>query len=113
VNAVAKIKPARDRYLPIARHHLPGCEGEELQVRCSILLMRDQASSSLRRCSDEAAGTLNEVQRLATLYAYAPIPLEELKELRYRLLQLTQTASGLEMFAYRLAFPEGGADAGG
>jgi hypothetical protein len=103
MNAPAKIKPGRDRYRPIVTHHMPGCRGEELLLRCSILLMRDQAASSLTRCSEEAHGILHEVQRLATAYAYARIPIDELKELRYRLLQLTQTASGLEMFAYRLS----------
>jgi hypothetical protein len=113
VNAPARIRPARDRYTGIVKHHLPGCKGEELELRCSILLMRDQAGSSLRQCSEDAAGALSEVQRLATVYAYASIPVEELKELRYRLLQLTQTASGLEMFAYRIAYPDGGANGRG
>jgi hypothetical protein len=112
MNAPARIRPARAKYEPIVTHHMPLCEGQELDLRCSILQMRDNATSRLRRCSEEAYGILQDIQRLGTQYAYARIPLEELKELRYRLLQLTQTASGLEMFAYRLAHP-GGTDARG
>lgn len=103
---------ARDKYVPIVRHHMPHCEGEELSLRCSLLLMRDQAASRLDKCSEEAWPTLSEVNRLATLYAYRRIPLGELRDLRRRLIQLTMCASGLEMFAYRLAYP-GGTDAGG
>lgn len=103
-NEVKKI--ARERYVPIVQHHMPGCKGEELSLRCSLLLMRDQAASRLGRCSGEAYPTLCEVNRLATIFAYQRIPLAELKELRAQLIRLTVAASGLEMFAYRLAYPE-------
>lgn len=110
MNAPAGIKPAaRDKYIPIVTHHLPTCEGQELSIRCSILLVRDQATSSLRRCSDEAHGILTEIQRLATLNAYRSMPLEHLAELRRHLVRLLSCASGLEMFAYEL----GGSDARG
>lgn len=112
MTAPAKIAPARDRYIPIVRHHLPTCEGRELELRCSILMFRDNSASSMRRCSDEAHGILSEIQRLATIYAFASMPIEELAELRYRLGMLTACASGLEQFAFRLAYP-GGTDAGG
>jgi hypothetical protein len=114
VNAPAKIKPSRDRYIPIVKHHLPHCkDGDEMMLRCSILLLRDQAAAGLRRCSEEAYGILSEVQRLGLIYAFASIPTEELEALRYRLVMLTACASGLEMFAYRLANPNGGTDARG
>jgi hypothetical protein len=112
MNAPAQITPARERYLPIVRHLLPGCMGEELQLRCSILLMRDKATSNMRHCSEEAHGILGEINRLAARYAYESMPIEELQELRRQMVQLTSCASGLEMFAWRLANP-GGADAGG
>lgn len=115
MNAPAKIEPSRDRYLPIVKHHLPHCEGEELSLRCSILMMRDQAASNLRACSDEAAGCLSEVQRLASVYAYHSMPLEQLAALRYQLLRLTTCASGLEAFAFNQANPPAkrGENAGG
>lgn len=112
--APAKTTPSRDRYIPIVKQHLPVCRGKELELRCSLLMMRDKASSSLTRCSDDAYYTLHEVQRLAAAYAYVPMPLDELEQLRYQLLRLTSCASGLEMFAYRLANPNaGGKDEGG
>lgn len=112
MNAPAKVAPSRDRYIPIVKQHLPTCEGKALELRCSLLMTRDNATSSMRRCSDEAHGILAEIQRLATLYAFTSMPIEELAELRYRLGMLVACASGLEMFAYRLQNP-GGANAGG
>jgi hypothetical protein len=112
MNAPAKVAPSRDRYIPIVKHHLPACEGKELELRCSILFLRDKAAAAMRRCSEEAEGVLCEVQRIASTYAYANIPTESLGDVRYQLLRLTMAASGLEMFAYRLAHPEG-TDAGG
>jgi hypothetical protein len=99
VNAPAKITPSRDRYIPIVKHHCPLAEGDELAMRCSILMLRDQASSRLRICSEDAYGTLHEIERLATIYAYQSMPLEHLRDLRYRLIQLTTCASGLQTFA--------------
>jgi hypothetical protein len=110
VNAPAKIAPSRDRYIPIVKHHLPHCEGKELSLRCSILLMRDKATSSARHCSDEAYPLLSEIGRLATVHAYGSMPIESLELLQYELLRLTSVASGLEGFAFALA---GGNDAGG
>jgi hypothetical protein len=112
VNAPAKIAASRDRYIPIVKNRLPTCDGQALVHRCSILLLGDQASASMRRCSEEAYGILAEVSRLAALYAYASLPIAELSELRHRLGMLTTCASGLEGFAFRLAYP-GGTNEGG
>lgn len=103
MNAPAKVAPARDRYIPIVRHHVPLCEGDELSIRCSILYTRDLATAGLRRASDEAAGILTEIQRLATDNAFRRVPIEELTELRAQLVRLLSCASGLEMFAHRIA----------
>lgn len=112
MNAPTPIRPSRDRYVPIVRQHVPTCEGKELELRCSLLMVRDQSASALRRCSEEAHGILSEVHRLASENAFTSMPIGELAELRRQLVQLTACASGLEMFAYRLAYP-GGTDAGG
>lgn len=111
MNAPIRIPTARERYIGIVRHHVPTSQGRELEMRCSLLLLRDQATSALRRCGDDAAGVLIEVQRLAGQYAFASMPLVEIEELRRHLVMLTAAASGLEMFAYRLAYPNGGANA--
>lgn len=112
MNAPANVRPARDRYIPVVAHHVPLCKGRELSLRCSILLLRDQATSAARRCSDEAAGILAEIERIGTHYAFARIPTIELEQLRRHLVMLTTSASGLDMFAYRLAHPERETDAG-
>ena len=115
MSVVTSIRPARDRYIPIVRQHVPTCQGKELELRCSLLMVRDQSASALRRCSEEAYGVLAEVHRLSSENAFAAMPLAELAELRRQLVQLTACASGLEMFAYRLACPKaaGGTDARG
>lgn len=110
MNAPATITPL-DAYQTIVLHHLPGIAGEEVAIRCALLRMRDKAGRNLHRCSDEAYGSLAEVQRLATLYAFARIPIEELRELRHRLNQLILAANGLEQMAYRLT--QGETDARG
>jgi len=111
MNAPAKVQPTRNRYAPIVRHHMPGIGKDETELRCSLLLMRDQATSSMRRCSDEAYGILQQVQRLADQYAYARMSFDDLSALRSQLVRLISCASGLEAFAFSLA--TGGTDAGG
>jgi len=115
MNEPIPIRPSRDRYIPIVRQHVPTCQGKEMELRCSLLMVRDQSASALRRCSEEAYGILAEVHRLASENAFTHMPLAELAELRRQLVQLTACASGLEMFAYRRAFPNaaGGTNAGG
>lgn len=100
MNAPANI-PTRKRevYRPAVMAILPGCHGEELEHRCSILLMRDNAGSALRWASYEAAEILHAIQRLATEHAFAAMPVERLKHLRYNLNRLVATASNLETFA--------------
>jgi hypothetical protein len=104
--------PQRSDYEGIVKGLRPLCDGEELMLRCSIMVVRDKAASSMRRCSEQAHGVLSEVHRLASQYALESMPTDELKELRYRLVMLTACASGLEMFAYRLSCL-GGNDEGG
>lgn len=111
MNAPAKIPSARDQYRPQVKRFVPGCEGRELELRCSLLLLRDQATSRMRNCSDEAHAVCALIVRLACEYAFATMPLELLEELRYEAVRLGTCASGLEMFAYKLA--TGGQDAGG
>jgi hypothetical protein len=109
MNAPANIRLAkrRDEYRPTVERMLPGVEGEELQLRCSLLLMRDSASATLRHCSEDAAGVLQQVESLAAVYAFTPLPLDELRELRRTLVRLTSCASGLEAFAFNLEHKRG------
>jgi hypothetical protein len=99
MNAHAEIRPERAQYEPLVDRFLPGCSGEELALRCSLLLLRDNATQGLNHCSDEAHDPLRAVERLASRYAYASVPLEQLKLLRYELVRLVTVATGLEQFA--------------
>lgn len=112
MNAPANITPTRDRYIPQVKEFVPLCEGEDLTQRCSILMMRDQATAGLRRCSAEAAPILEHIQRVASQYAFTKMPADRLKELRYQLVRLVTCASGLEQFAFRLEYPEGAHEGG-
>lgn len=110
MNAPTNIRSRRDDYVPQVTAILPTCEGKELALRCSILLVRDRATAALRRCSDEACGILQTVERLASIYAFQSMAIERLDELRSELVRLLTCASNLEMFAYKMA---GGQDARG
>ena len=114
MKGLAKIPARRDQYIPQVKSFLPICEGEEVALRCSILLVRDMATASMRRCSDEAHGILDQVQRLAVQYAFTAMGIERLRRLRHELVRLVSCANGLESFAYMSDDPEsGGNDAGG
>jgi hypothetical protein len=90
------INPQRAAYEPAVRHFLPGCEGDELLLRSSMMLLRDQATSRMRHCSDEAYGVLQQVQRLGQEQALASMPHDVLAQLRGVMLRLTAQAAALE-----------------
>lgn len=89
----------RDAYIPIVRSFLPGLEGKELSLRCSILTMRDQATAWMGYCSDEAYVSLEHIQRLALVYAYSSISIPRLEQLQYVMLRLTACAADLDEFS--------------
>lgn len=116
MNAPVKVRSRRDDYIPQVRAFVPLCEGEELTLRCSILLARDMATKQMQRCSDEAYGILAAIAGLASRYAFTPMPRERLEEIRYEIVRLVSCASGIEMFAFKMASPDtkaGGQDARG
>lgn len=109
MNAPAGIVPKRAAlYEPQVRAFMPCVSEEELPLRCSILMSRDQATRGLMRCSDEAAGILAEVERLARDAAFARMPLDVLRDVRAQLIRLLSVATGFEMIAHRIAHPDGG-----
>ena len=96
----------RDAYLPAIGMFVPGADDEERQIRASIMLMRDQASSAMRYAGDEAYRILQTVEQIATIHCFAPASLATLKELRRQLILLTSSASVIEAL-----FKSGGGDA--
>lgn len=88
MNAPANIKrpvQAEDIWSPEERAHRAAIsihcpnDGElKMGYRARIAALRDQASAALRVCSDDAAGVLTEVARIATLSVYAPMDSKQL-----------------------------------
>lgn len=98
MNALSRIEPTPERmvYVPLVQRYLPGCSGQELGLRCSMLLMRDKATAVLRDCCPETAQILEAVERIATTHAFQPMSQERLERARYNLLRLVATASNFQ-----------------
>lgn len=105
----APVNP-KEAYVPIVHAHMPWCTGRELSLRCSIMLMRDRATADLRRSGEVDGGVLEEIVRLAILFAYRRMPLEALEALRSEMVRLVGVARGLREFEAQLS---GGQDARG
>ena len=65
-------------------------------MRASLLLMRDRAMATKQFCSEEAWTILDHVERLASLYAFRSMDLDDLTALRRILVSLVAASSGLE-----------------
>ena len=88
--------PRREDYEPNVRAFLPTAEGEELQLRASLLLMRDRAVATKPIASETGWHLLDLVERTATRYAFWPMALADLRELRRLLLNTVCAASGFD-----------------
>jgi hypothetical protein len=86
----------RDDYAPTVRALMPGSDGEDMEIRCSLLLMRDCATSAKRYCSEEAWPVLDHVERLASHYAFKHMPLDRFTELRAAMRKLVAAAGALD-----------------
>ena len=78
----AAARQSRDNVVPLRRAadpnaayrasvsvHFPNIDTYELEVRCELMELRDRAALALNRCCDEAAPSLIEANRLASLLA--------------------------------------------
>lgn len=90
----------RYRYRPIVQGLIPWCDVTELDLRCSILLLRDQASQAVRHCSDDAEAPYSEVVRLGSIYAFgSTLSPAQLSNLRRALVHMTLAAGALDALA--------------
>lgn len=89
----------RQQYEPTVRALMPGAEGDELDVRCSLLLMRDCSTSAKNSCSEEAWPILDQVERLTSRFAFQAMPIEDLVELRRVLRLVVAAAANLDAWA--------------
>jgi hypothetical protein len=88
--------------------HYPQENGARLSIRCDLMAFRDRAAIGLMRCSGEAAQTLQEASRLATLYALANMPTKALFQMHTAIRSLLDAATAIEASLKR-----GGGDARG
>lgn len=92
MNAASRIA----RYSPTVDAFLPCVGEEERRLRCGVLYCRDKASAALRRARWEPSLVLRAIESMATVNAFAAMPIENLRELRGALVRLMIVAMALE-----------------
>lgn len=97
----------REDYEPNVRAFLPGVDGEELEIRSALLLMRDLSAAAKPQASEQGWCLLDVVERTASTSAFRAMPLAELVELRRLLRQVVAAAAGFDqLYAPQLALGE-------
>lgn len=91
--------PRRESYEPTVRALMPGSEGEDLEIRCALLLMRDCAMTAKLACAEEAFPLMEQVERIASRYAFQAMPLDDLRALRDAMRKLVAAAATMEDWA--------------
>lgn len=101
--------PRREDYIPIVKGLRPFCEGEELTLRSSLLLMRDRAMATKRNASEYAWLLLDVVERVGADHAMNhKVDVESLREMRRICLNIVCAASSFDaMYQPRLPLGEG------
>lgn len=88
--------PKREDYEPAVKCFLPSAHGEELELRASLLLMRDRALATMPIACEEAWTLLDLVQRTAGRDAFRSMRMDELREIKRLLIRIISTASGFD-----------------
>lgn len=89
--------PHRSDYEPIVKGLRPLCDGEELMLRSSMLLMRDRAIATKPTACGPSWTLLDIVEREASDAALNHrIKLDDLRELRRLLVMCVTTASSFD-----------------
>lgn len=105
--------PNRKDYEPIVKGMIPFCDGDELQIRAGLLLMRDRAIATKPIACASSWALLDIVERETAEIAFRAIPLDDLREFRRLCIMCVMTASGFDRL-YQPSLPgidEGEADA--
>jgi hypothetical protein len=103
--------PQRSDYEPIVRGLHPFCEGEELTLRTSLLLMRDTAMATKAAACEPAWILLDLIEREASGSALNhKLKVDELKIIRELCVQCAVAAHGFDKLYVPLfpGFDEGG-----
>lgn len=88
--------PNIPEHAPSVWAHYPDETGVRLSIRCDLMAFRDRAALGLQRCSSDAAPTLQEASRLATLYALANMPTKALFQMHNAVRSLIDAATSIE-----------------
>lgn len=89
--------PRREDYEPIVRGLRPFCEGEELMLRSSLLLMRDRAMATKNNACAPSWALLDVVERVASEWAMNhKLHVEELREVRRLCVMCVANASSFD-----------------
>lgn len=107
--------PRREDYEAIVKGVRPFIKGEELELRSSLLLMRDRAMATKNSACEPAWLLLDIVERQASDVAMNHrVSLDDLREVRRLCISCVMAASGFDMlYQPRLPLAEGEADARG
>lgn len=106
--------PRREDYEPIIKGLRPHCDGEELTLRSSLLLMRDRSIATKQAACAPAWALLDVVERVASECALNhKLHVDELRELRRLCLNCVASASSFDaLFHPRLPLEDGEAGNG-
>ena len=99
----------RQDYEPTVRALMPSSAGEDMEIRCSLLMMRDCAASEKRFCCEDTWPLMDHVERLAGHYAFHHMPLDRFREIRDALRRTVAAAACFEHVHLQLAREGGGA----
>jgi hypothetical protein len=89
--------PRRSDYEPIVKAMRPHCEGEELELRASLLLMRDRAMATKKIACTPAYALLDVVENVANESALSfAVSKDQLRELRRLCLSCVAAASSFD-----------------
>jgi hypothetical protein len=102
----------RSDYEPIVKAMRPLCEGEELELRSSLLLMRDRAMATKAMACTPAWALLDVVENVANESALSfAVSRDQLREIRRLCLNCVAAASSFDtLYQPRLPGLEGEAD---
>jgi hypothetical protein len=107
--------PKREDYEPIVKGLRPLVDGEELDLRCSLLLMRDRAIATKNSASEYAWSLLDVVERVGADHAMNHrVDVDSLREMRRVCLNIVCAASSFDaMYQPRLPLDDGEANGRG
>lgn len=89
--------PRRSDYYPIVRGMRPFLSDEEVDLRSSLLLLRDRALATKPRCCEYAWRLLDTVERIASEHAMNPrVDIKGLREMRRICLNVVASASSFD-----------------